>query len=144
MPNNANAAGKKLINLEEARERGEKKLEEIEKAKGPLIKVKCVCVFVCKIGREEWEEEEGREGEDCVMQNKCRWLRGDKGVEPKSGTHRGLSHFLPIHPHPPIQNCTSYSHPPTHPINLPTTSPPTGRQRRGQVSRRACGERGHF
>lgn len=39
MPSFANAAPKKIINLEEARERGEKKLEEIEKAKGPLIKV---------------------------------------------------------------------------------------------------------
>jgi hypothetical protein len=60
MPNNANAAGKKLINLEEARERGEKKLEEIEKAKGPLIKVQCVCVYVCKLGREKWGRGRGK------------------------------------------------------------------------------------
>lgn len=34
------AEAKKITNLEEARERGEKKMEEIEKAKGPLIKLK--------------------------------------------------------------------------------------------------------
>lgn len=34
------AGAKKIINLEEARELGEKKMIEIEKAKGPLIKVR--------------------------------------------------------------------------------------------------------
>lgn len=40
LPGGANAAAKKIINLEEARELGEKKMIEIEKAKGPLIKVR--------------------------------------------------------------------------------------------------------
>lgn len=34
------ASAKKITNLEEARERGEKKLDEIEKAKGPLVILK--------------------------------------------------------------------------------------------------------
>lgn len=38
-PGGAQAA-KKITNLEEARERGERKMEEIEKSKGPLIKLR--------------------------------------------------------------------------------------------------------
>jgi len=52
------AGAKKIINLEEARELGEKKMIEIEKAKGPLIKVRggvnhsaAFCLHVCKSGQ---------------------------------------------------------------------------------------------
>ncbi len=40
LPGPAQAAAKKITNLEEARALGEKKMAEIEKAKGPLIKVR--------------------------------------------------------------------------------------------------------